>query len=279
MPVRQPRPSRESAPGDRSRRGALLFDRAPTVSLGDQPGDDIRTDEPVANAAKLFATARRFGKRLPDAVISIGETIPGGTTTAMAVLTALGERSTVSSSLAHNPLALKREVINEALRASGLEAGSTAGEPIETVRRVGDPMLGVVAGLIVGATERGTDVTLAGGTQLAGAAALARHAGVDAPLSLSTTSFVAADGTAAIDGLAHDLELDLLITDPSFEKRDHPAVDGYVAGEAKEGVGMGGALAILDGTDDTTSDLYERITAVYDRLVAADSVSGRSLGS
>ena len=140
-------------------------------------------------------------------------------------------------------------------------------------------MLGVVAGLIVGATERGTDVTLAGGTQLAGAAALARHAGVDAPLSLSTTSFVAADGTAAIDGLAHDLELDLLITDPSFEKRDHPAVDGYVAGEAKEGVGMGGALAILDGTDDTTSDLYERITAVYDRLVAADSVSGRSLGS
>ncbi|MCH7659354.1 MAG: TIGR00303 family protein, partial [Euryarchaeota archaeon] len=90
---------------------------APTVSLGDQPGDDIRTDEPVANAAELFATARRFGKRLPDAVISIGETIPGGTTTAMAVLTALGERSTVSSSLAHNPLALKREVINEALRA------------------------------------------------------------------------------------------------------------------------------------------------------------------
>jgi NaMN:DMB phosphoribosyltransferase len=40
--------------------------------------------------------------------VLVGETISGGTTTVLAVLTAFGERKTVSSSLSTNPLALER---------------------------------------------------------------------------------------------------------------------------------------------------------------------------
>lgn len=239
---------------------------APTVDLGTEPGADVRENEPVANAPALFESTRAFGRSLPDDELLIGETIPGGTTTAMAVLRALGERAAVSSSLAENPLALKREVVEEALSSSGLDPGDAADAPVEAVRRVGDPVLAAVAGLIVGADAAGIEVTLGGGTQLAAAAALARHAGVDAPLTLATTSFVADDESAGIERLASDLDLALHVTDPGFDGRPHPAMAAYAAGEAKEGVGMGGALLLADRRDVPMARVRERLVTVYDRV-------------
>ncbi|WP_435345798.1 nicotinate-nucleotide--dimethylbenzimidazole phosphoribosyltransferase [Haloarchaeobius sp. HRN-SO-5] len=241
---------------------------APTVRLGDDPGGDVRRDDPVPNAAHLFERARSFGRDLPDAELAVAETIPGGTTTALGVLTALGERRSVSSSLPENPLATKRRVVSDALAASDLDPGDAAGDPVRAVRRVGDPVLAVVAGLVVGATESGSDVVLAGGTQLAAAAALARHADVDAPLTLATTSFVTDDETADVAGLASDLDLTLRSTDPGFDRVDHPATNAYVAGEAKEGVGMGGALALAEDAGVPMADVRERVVHVADRLLA-----------
>ncbi|WP_368407869.1 nicotinate-nucleotide--dimethylbenzimidazole phosphoribosyltransferase [Haloarchaeobius salinus] len=242
---------------------------APTVPLGSEPGDDIRTAEPVPDADALFDRARAFAAGLHDDELAIAETIPGGTTTALGVLTALGERPAVSSSLPENPMARKRRVVEEALSASDLQAGDAAGEPVRAVRHVGDPVLAVVAGLVTGATETGTTVRLAGGTQLAAAAALARHAGVDAPLSLETTSFVADDDSAALSDLADDLDLTLRATDPEFDERDHPATNAYVAGEAKEGVGMGGALAIAAREGVSMATVRETVTGLVDELLAA----------
>ncbi|WP_313692269.1 nicotinate-nucleotide--dimethylbenzimidazole phosphoribosyltransferase [Halorarum halobium] len=241
---------------------------APTVEFGGEPGGDIRDPNPVPDAKRTFEAARKFGRGLPDEELAVGETIPGGTTTAMGVLVALGERATVSSSLPENPLALKRDVVADALESSGFAEGDAAGDPAGAVRQVGDPVLAAVAGLTVGAAESGTSVTLAGGTQLAAAAALARHAGVDAPLELATTSFVAADPTAAIRDLAADLDLEVTVTDPGFDRLEHPATDAYVAGEAKEGVGMGGALALVAESGVPMAVLRERIVTVYDRLLA-----------
>lgn len=247
--------------------GLARSTRAPTITLGGEPGRDIREALALPSAEEAFQAARQFGAALPDDQLLIGETIPGGTTTALAVLSALGERETVSSSLPENPLALKRSIVAESLAASDIAAGQTAGDPIETLRSVGDPVLAVVAGLVVGATSTGTAVTFAGGTQLVAAGALVRHAGVDAPMALATTSFVACDDTAAIHELATDLEIDLTVTDPGFQETDHPATDAYVAGEGKEGVGMGGALALIDREAVPMGRLRDRILTVYDRLV------------
>lgn len=243
---------------------------APTVAVGEGPGADVRGPRPVPGAERTFERARRLGASLPDEELVVGETIPGGTTTALGVLTALGERTAVSSSLRSNPLDLKRGVVREALAASDLPAGDGAGDPVGTVTRVGDPVLAAVAGLTVGALERGASVTLAGGTQLAAAAALVRHAGVDAPLSLATTSFVAGDDTADIRDHAAALDLDLTVTDPGFESSDHPAMAAYVAGEAKEGVGMGSALALADRAGLSTAEVRESVVDVYDRLVGGE---------
>ena len=80
--------------------------------------------------------------------------------------------------------------------------------------------------------------------------------------------------TAEIRALADDLDLSLVVTDPEFEKSDHPATDAYLAGEAKEGVGMGGALALAEREESATSTgagasmeaVRERLEVVYDRV-------------
>ena len=244
------------------------------------PGGDVRAAEPVPDAAAIFNRGRELAGSIagddgasggagsePDELL-IGETIPGGTTTALGVLTALGERPVVSSSLAANPLARKRAVVEEGLAASGLSPGDAAGDPVKAVRLMGDPVLAAAAGLVVGAVERGVDVTLAGGTQLATVAALARHAGVDRRLPLATTAFVADDSTADVAGLADDLDLALTATDPGFGASDHPAMRAYARGEAKEGVGMGGALALAERGTPTEEAVRERVAAVTDRLLA-----------
>ena len=235
---------------------------APTVSFGNEPGADIRESVAVANADELFEAGRKFGKSLSDSKLLVGETIPGGTTTAMGVLRALGERDGVSSSLSANPLALKQRVVGKALDASDLEPGGTAGKPMRAVRLMGDPVLACIAGLLTGANESGTEVVLAGGTQLAAAAALARHAGVDVPLTLATTSFVAEDASAGIETLAADLNLELRVTDPGFSGRNHPAMAAYVDGEAKEGVGMGGALWLAEREGVPMNTVRDRIEEV-----------------
>jgi uncharacterized protein (TIGR00303 family) len=241
---------------------------APTVKIGGTPGEDIREETAVSESRQRFEQARKFGRGLPASELWIGETIPGGTTTALAVLTALGERGSVSSSLPENPIELKEEVVAEALETSGVTAGELAADPMATLRAVGDPVLCVITGLVSGAIETETAVTLAGGTQMAAVAALVRHAGLDNPLSIATTSFVADDETANIRELAHELSVELTVTNPGFDRQDHPALNAYVAGEAKEGVGMGGALALADRAGVPMATIRERIIRVYDRLLA-----------
>lgn len=239
---------------------------APTVDVGAESGADIRTVDPVPDASDVFASARRFGHALGADELVIGETIPGGTTTALGVLTALGESvATVSSSLPENPLSFKREVVADALAASDLDAGDVT-EPMRAVRRVGDPVLAAASGLTTGAIEADTRVVLAGGTQMLAVAALARRAGVDAPLSIATTSFVASDDTANIHDMAAAFDVDLTVTDPGFDASDHVAMERYTRGEAKEGVGMGGALALADRAGVSMVDVRDRIVTVYERL-------------
>lgn len=253
--------------------GAAKPTTAPTVTVPGSAGQDIRDAVAVPDAAEKFDIARKYGKSLPDDELVVAETIPGGTTTGMGVLTALGEPTAVSSSLPENPLELKRSVVADGLEASELAEGDAAGEPVNAVRAVGDPVLAAVSGLTVGMLESGTDVTLGGGTQMSAAAALVRHYGVDAPLSQATTPFIAADDSANVRGLADALDLDLTVTDPEFTRTDHPAMDAFVRGEAKEGVGMGGALALIadkitDSPAVTMTDLHEQIITVYDQLLA-----------
>jgi NaMN:DMB phosphoribosyltransferase len=62
------------------------------------------------------------------------------------------------------------------------------------------------------------------------------------------------------------LDAPLTLTDPGFAGVDHPAMAAYERGEAKEGVGMGGALALADRAGLSMSDVRDQIRTVYDRV-------------
>ncbi|WP_336339282.1 nicotinate-nucleotide--dimethylbenzimidazole phosphoribosyltransferase [Haloarcula brevis] len=240
---------------------------APTVAVGARPGKDIAEQDPVPTAHGAFTAARQFGRALPDDELYLAETIPGGTTTALGVLRALGEAGMVSSSLPENPTEQKEALVAEGLQASSLDPGDAAGEPKRAVRRMGDPVLATLAGLTAGAVEGDTAVTLAGGSQCVAVAALVRHGGYEGPLGLATTSYVADDESADVRASADRLDLDLTVTDPGFDRSDHVAMERFVAGEAKEGVGMGGALALADRAGVPMAEVRERFAAVYDGLI------------
>ncbi|WP_254765082.1 nicotinate mononucleotide-dependent phosphoribosyltransferase CobT [Natrinema marinum] len=251
---------------------------APTVDLGVRPGNDIRDPIAVPDADAAFDRAYDYGASLPDETLVIGETVPGGTTTALGVLTALGEPSGVSSSLPENPIERKRRVVDEALAASDLEAGDCAQSPLEAIEAVGDPVQPTVAGIAAGALEAGTDVTLGGGTQMVAVAAALRHAGVDGQLSIATTSFVADEQGDRLAEACDRFDCDLTVTDPGFDGRDHVAMARYCAGEAKEGVAMGGALSLVpDGWMGSVRDRLEEVCA---RLgIESDAADGPSAES
>jgi len=247
--------------------GLAVPTAAPTVKVGSEPGADCREAEPVPGARSIYEAARELAAGLPDEELVVGESIPGGTTTALGVLRALGKPFGVSSSLPENPLSLKRQVVGAALDASDLDPGDAADDPVRTLRLMGDPVLAAVGGLIAGAAEAGTRVTLAGGTQLVAAAALARHAGIDQALTLATTPFLAEADDVDLGRATDRLGLELVVTDPGFDRREHPALSGFVRGEAKEGVGMGGALRLAERMEVPMADVRQRYIEIYEAVV------------
>ena len=250
---------------------------APTVDIDATPGADIRAQTPVVDVLTVFENAKRIGRAVEGPLV-IGESIPGGTTTALGVLSVLGEPFGVSSSLPENPLTLKQRVIDDGLAASDLKMGAYAGDPLDALSRMGDPVLTTVAGLVAGAADRDTPVTLAGGTQLLAAAALVRHADIDHPLTLATTSFVDGDNSTDLDAACDALALDLVVTDPGFDRLEHHGLAHYAAGVGKEGAGMGGALALACEAGIEMSAVRERILACYDRVVETEHGGGGKNG-
>src|SRR5581483_10310775 len=127
---------------------------APTISVADRWGESIVTGRAVPHAAALFERGLTVADDLAGRAdyLVLAESVPGGTTTALALLCGLGYDAwgKVSSSMPDNAHALKSAVVRTALAAADL-GGADRGRPALTVAAaVGDPMQPFVAGLALG---------------------------------------------------------------------------------------------------------------------------------
>jgi len=113
------------------------------------------TDSQVSHAVDFGRIVGRSLASLTDCLI-IGESIPGGTTTALAVLRAFGYDAKVSSSIPNNPVELKNEIVESAMKRINSD------HPYSIVAKVGDPMIPFVAGMLSSASGV-SKVMLAGG--------------------------------------------------------------------------------------------------------------------
>ena len=259
--------------------GTRVRAQVPAIILGERPGACITTGHAVPNAHELFARGRLLGQQLAGCAdyLVLAESVPGGTTTALAVLLALGIDATgrVSSSMAGNAHALKEAVARAGL--AHLAPLPVADDPLQAVAAVGDPMQAAVAGLLLGAAGR-VPLLLAGGTQMAAVLALARGLAQRerVPLdprqvAIATTRWVLADPTADLPGLVAPLgPFPVLGTALSFARSRYPALRRYEEFLVKEGVGAGGAaVAATLRAGITTVALRRAAERIYAQLVAS----------
>ncbi len=225
--------------------GLIVKPKVPYVSINAPIGNNIAEMQAMDYNEVLDALnmAKKFGEQISkySDVILIGESIPAGTTTAAAVLKALGMDAAVSSSMPKNPIELKKRVVEKALKM--IEGDEN---PIEIVSKVGDPVMVGVIGIALGAAKLRKPIVLAGGTQMVAIAnVLKRIDDVDA--IIATTSYVVKDKNADMDLSPYPV----VSVDLGFEKSSKSGLRAYAEGFVKEGVGAGGAalLAYIRGFD------------------------------
>jgi uncharacterized protein (TIGR00303 family) len=259
--------------------GLKIKPQIPFFDLGGNPGGDIRTGNAVKNAEEVFEKAKLLGENLAKIAeyLVIGESVPGGTTTALGVMLAMGVNAEgkISSSMPNNPHELKIKTVEAGFRASGIKFGALANDPLKAVSCVGDPMMPAFAGLVAGAAES-IPVLMAGGTQMGAILAIVKalKPKILGNVAIGTTRWVIADKTADLAGIVAQIaDVPVLAANLDFSLSKFDGLKAYEAGVVKEGVGAGGACiaAILKSSGMISSvGLLAEVEKIYNQLVSSD---------
>ena len=246
--------------------GSKIPPQLPFMDTGMSFGKNIftenaMTDSQVSHAVDYGRIVGRSLASLTDCLI-IGESIPGGTTTALAVLKALDFDAKVSSSIPDNPIELKNEIVNSALDRIDSD------HPYSIVAKVGDPMIPFVAGMLSSASSV-SNVLLAGGTQMAAVLAFASKIGFnEETTAIGTTSYIINDSSANfIDLIKEITNIPIISINPGLKDSKFSGLKAYSEGFAKEGVGAGGCIiSSMLKTGNDSSKFLEITEKEYNRL-------------
>jgi uncharacterized protein (TIGR00303 family) len=217
--------------------------------------------ETVRKAVEHGRIIGRFLGALTDCVV-IGESIPGGTTTALGVLEGFDIKGLVSSSMPHNPLELKAHIVREALKRLQSK------DPFEIISQLGDPMIPTVAGILSTSSEI-SKVILAGGTQMAAVLAFAKNIGFQGKnTALGTTSYVVEDKSAnLVETVSQILDIPILVAKLKLGESRIPGLRSYAEGFVKEGAGAGGtSIACMLKTGISSNTLLDLTEKEYAKI-------------
>jgi len=247
--------------------GGIIRPQMPFIEAGISHGNDI-SREPGLSAQQMreaIERGRETGEMLASLTdcIVIGESIPGGTTTAQAVMQGLGINARSSSSMPQNPTRIKNAIIQDAL--TRLQPG----DDLDRIAQLADPMIPFVAGMLSTVSQK-CGVMLAGGTQMAAVLAVAKILGFDRThTALGTTRYIVEDQTANLTDIVPDIapDIPILSIDPGLDSSDIPGLQAFSEGFAKEGAGAGGSIiSAIARSDATVSKLRRMAEAEYARV-------------
>jgi uncharacterized protein (TIGR00303 family) len=230
--------------------GLLAALPIPHIDLKGLPAQCLTTGSalPISTVNHLFEQGLAWGEKLSKIhpYLVIGECVVAGTTTALALLEALGipARQRVGSS---HPICNHHQ--KWTIVQQGLAKLAEETDPLQIVSKLGDPMQIVVAGMAI-AGCRHTKILLAGGSQMlavyALSRAISRHqklAWHPSQIAIGTTKWVWEDASTDIPRLCQEIpEVPVLVSELSLRDSAYPQLQIYESGFVKEGVGAGGAL-------------------------------------
>ena len=248
--------------------GSWIAPSPPYIETGALPAGDPRFGPAVPDAAEIMKCAAALARdSLESPFVMAAESVPGGTTTALLVLRALGYSGMVSSAGPGNPVNLKEAVWAEAARRIGIAIGGLADDPVRAITELGDPMQAAVTGFAA-ALPPETELVLAGGTQMLAVAALLRAFGRQgrAPEKLplvATTRYVQRDRNADFSALALSIGVETWAAPLDFSHSPHRGLAEYEDGYVKEGAGAGGAVYYAERLGVSAERVIERTNALY----------------
>ncbi len=215
----------------------------------------------ISRVKLLLEGGFKIGKKLKKSLL-ITECVPGGTSTAFAVLSGLGinVNGLISGSHRNPPSELKTKLVNQGLKAAKLNKNPSS---IDLMAAVGDPFQPIAVGLLMGASQSGQDVLLGGGCQMLAVLALAlneiepesRSKYVEKIL-IGTTSWLIDESLSSskksnsfihlMNHVSKHFKVNILglASGYRFNDSNQKVLRDYEIGYVKEGVGAG-ALSLL----------------------------------
>lgn len=249
------------------RAGSYIPPAAPYVELDADFGRNPCHGPAVPDARGIFERARTYAASTGDLYrsVTLAESVPGGTTTALLALRAMGFDDMVSSGGPQNPIAQKEAVWRETSARLGIDKGGLAHDPLWIITEMGDPMQAAVLGFIAGLPLR-TEVTLAGGTQMLAVAAMLRKLAPERRPLIATTVYVARDTSSSFHALADALGLETYAAPLDFSASPHKGLRDYELGYIKEGVGAGGSVLYAERLGVDVSRIVDRTNRLYEEI-------------
>lgn len=257
--------------------GLNIYPQTPYIEFGGKPGSDISLGSAVKNVQEVFQLAQRFGTEIAKIFdyIVLGESVAGGTTTALGVLTAMGIKADdkISSSLSINPVDLKKQIVGKGMKACRSKPGDFKNDPLKAIESLGDPMQPVLSGIAIGAAKH-IPVMLAGGTQMAAICGIihALNPNVINNIIIGTTKWIINDKSSDLKGIINQInpEIPILAANLDFSQFKYDGLKAYEKGIVKEGVGAGGvtiASILASNGDISIEKIHQKIESNYSKLI------------
>ena len=246
--------------------GSNILPKLPFIDMGLEYGKNIAKEpalsqEEVRKAVEYGRIIGRFLGASTDCLV-VGESVPGGTTTALGVLVGFSVNALVSSSMPRNPIDLKARIVKEGLKRLDSK------DPFDVVAQLGDPMIPTIAGILSTASEV-SKVILAGGTQMAAVLCFAKKLGFDGKnTAVGTTSYITEDKSANfLDTVEQVLDVPILVAKLKLGQSEISGLRSYSEGFVKEGAGAGGAsIACMLKTGINSEKLLSLTEKEYRRI-------------
>lgn len=215
---------------------------------GEPMADSILSGKAVPNPQKLFEFGVELGMKYSEEYdyVVVSESCAGGTTTALAVMMAMGtiKDNLVSSSSPNNPKSLKSDLVKKAFEINGIGPGDLFGNPMKAVELFGDNMIPINAGIIVGASKK-VPVIAGGGTQMGAvmAVALAKDKTAECNIMQGTTRWLMNDQNCNMPKIMEGISdvIPTVYVNMDYSNSPYTGLQAYERGFIKEGVGCGAA--------------------------------------
>ena len=213
-------------------------------------------------ALKNYENAINYGEYIGKLIdnkykyIFIAESVPGGTTTAYAVLKALGYDYMTSSSLKENPDNIKNDLIEKAFKRIKLNKNDYN----SIIREYGDYMMALSIG--ISKNVKKSNIIYSGGTQMANVYLLDKLINNSKDRYVFTTKYVVEDK----NNLMKNIVKDNLI----YSNTDFSGINGlkyYENGYVKEGTGFGATFGLSYIFSEDENMIYDNIKRVYNSFL------------